>query len=157
MKIGLIADTHDNMPVVERAVRLFNERGARMVLHAGDYIAPFALEPFKELKGMWVGVLGQNDGDTRGLIRASQGRIHHSPFTLTFHGWRILIVHRLSPAVDTVSHNLVVHGYSHTPETAQSEGTLIVNPGECCGWLTGRRTVAVVDIDANAVEVVDLD
>ena len=34
-----------------------------IVLHAGDYCAPFSLKPFIELNMPMVGVFGRNDGD----------------------------------------------------------------------------------------------
>ncbi|RLB07482.1 MAG: YfcE family phosphodiesterase, partial [Deltaproteobacteria bacterium] len=45
MKIGLMADSHDHVPMIERACDLFNAEGVQMVIHAGDYIAPFSLRP----------------------------------------------------------------------------------------------------------------
>ncbi|MCD6495052.1 metallophosphoesterase family protein, partial [Candidatus Bipolaricaulota bacterium] len=40
MKIGIISDTHDNMPKIAAAVRLFNEEHIDLVVHAGDFISP---------------------------------------------------------------------------------------------------------------------
>jgi len=33
---------------------------------------------------------------------------------------------------------------------------LRLNPGECGGWLTGRRTLAILDTDTLDVRIVDL-
>jgi len=33
---------------------------------------------------------------------------------------------------------------------------MVVNPGECGGWLTGRSTVATVDLETMKPEVYDL-
>jgi len=63
MKIGVISDTHDNLPLVEKAVKIFNEKEVEFVLHAGDYVAPFAVKVFKKLRAKFVGVFGNNDGD----------------------------------------------------------------------------------------------
>ena len=43
MLIGVMSDTHDNVPLIEKAVALFNDRKVGFVIHAGDYVAPFAL------------------------------------------------------------------------------------------------------------------
>ncbi len=40
MLIGLMADTHDNIHLIDRAVERFNEEGVELVLHAGDYVSP---------------------------------------------------------------------------------------------------------------------
>jgi putative phosphoesterase len=36
--IGIISDTHDNLPAIKRAVDLFNEKNVDLVLHAGDFV-----------------------------------------------------------------------------------------------------------------------
>ena len=45
MRVGLLADSHDRIPAIAEFVRLFQESGVSMLLHAGDYCAPFALRP----------------------------------------------------------------------------------------------------------------
>ena len=35
-----MADSHENMPMIKRAVDLFNRECAGLVLHAGDIISP---------------------------------------------------------------------------------------------------------------------
>jgi predicted phosphodiesterase len=34
--------------------------------------------------------------------------------------------------------------------------TLIVNPGEACGYLTGKSTVALLDTDKHKAEIIEL-
>ncbi len=36
--IGILADTHDNLDMVRRAVRLFNDMGCGLVVYAGDFV-----------------------------------------------------------------------------------------------------------------------
>src|SRR5688572_22382509 len=65
MKIGLISDTHDNIQNIGKAVRKFNDKHVDVVIHAGDFINPIAVE---SLAGVTlVGVLGNNDTDIVGL------------------------------------------------------------------------------------------
>ena len=63
MLVGLISDTHDRLPMVEKAVKRLNEEKVKLVLHAGDYVAPFVIPKFKDLKARLIGVFGNNDGD----------------------------------------------------------------------------------------------
>lgn len=63
MLIGLMADTHDNLPMVEKAIKMFNEEKVEVILHAGDYVAPFVIPKFRGLKARLIGVFGNNDGD----------------------------------------------------------------------------------------------
>ena len=71
MLVGVIADTHDNLPLVARAMELFRRRGVGAVLHAGDFVAPFALKPFVAADMPLTGVFGNNDGERDGLAALS--------------------------------------------------------------------------------------
>ena len=42
MKLGVIADSHDRLPTLRRAVELFKRLNVDAILHAGDFVAPFA-------------------------------------------------------------------------------------------------------------------
>ena len=65
--VGLITDTHDNKYAIEKAVTLFHEREVGLVLHGGDYIAPFNARWMADLTVPFVGVFGNNDGEKFGL------------------------------------------------------------------------------------------
>jgi len=72
MLIGLISDTHDNLPMIEKAVKKLNEENVALVLHAGDYISPFVIPKFKTLNAPLIGVFGNNDGDHEFLRKTVQ-------------------------------------------------------------------------------------
>jgi len=38
MLIGIMADSHDNLPKVRQAVEFFNQKKVALVLHAGDFM-----------------------------------------------------------------------------------------------------------------------
>ena len=65
MIIGILSDTHDCLPLIDKAVKKFNEINAELVLHTGDYIAPFVDSHFKPLKAPLIGVLGNNDSEKK--------------------------------------------------------------------------------------------
>ena len=56
MKIGVLADTHDNLGAIAVAVEFFNREGVGHVLHAGDFVAPFAINALGELQCPLTGV-----------------------------------------------------------------------------------------------------
>ena len=53
------------------------------------------------------------------------------------------------------AYDIIVYGHTHKLDVRGGE-TLVVNPGECGGWLTGRCTVAVLDTEYMEVEVREL-
>lgn len=65
--IGVISDTHDNIEAIRLAVELFNSKRVELVVHAGDYVAPFTYAEFKGLNSKFLGVFGNNDGEKGGL------------------------------------------------------------------------------------------
>ena len=163
MIVGLLADTHDRLPAVAGLLAYMQERGVSMVLHAGDFCAPFSLKPFVELNVPLVGVFGRNDGDHEGLrAYAQQGmgiEIFEAPHSFELGGQRILLVHDF---VDTSprsveQHGVVIHGFTHREEMKMRGDTLIVNPGEACGWLYGTPKAAILDLDTKQVEFLSLD
>ena len=51
---------------------------------------------------------------------------------------------------------VVVTGHTHKPEVGRGE-PLLVNPGELGGWLTGRASLAILDLESLDVRVLYLD
>ncbi len=159
MRLGIISDTHDNVPMVTRAVDYFNHAGVDMVLHAGDYVAPFAVKPLLSLECDFLGVWGNNDGDKIALQKMAGGKIENTPFVTQINGHKILLGHyfeTLSALVVSQTFYLIVYGHTHKPEISKQGKTLVVNPGECGGWLEGKSTVAVVDMAAQTAEIIEL-
>ncbi len=166
MKIGVIADTHDNLDAIAEAVKIFNREGVELVVHAGDFVAPFTEKPFRELKAPLVGIFGNNDGDKLLLSRkyheAGVGELYEDPHTLKIANKHLIVTHKpgLVPALAAYDeYNVVIYGHTHEGVVEHRGGgdtlTLILNPGECCGYLTGKRTVAILDLerwDAKLVE-----
>lgn len=163
MRLGLLADTHDRVPVIEALVQEFVARGIGLVLHAGDYCSPFSLRPFVEHNLALAGVFGRNDGDQEGLrSMAASGvgiELFESPHSLDVAGHSILLVHDLGDVSphSVAAHSVVVHGFTHREEMKSRGDTLIVNPGEACGWLYGTPSAAILDLDTMEVEFFTLE
>ena len=162
MRVGLMADTHDRAPAVAELVRRMAEMGAGLVLHAGDYCAPFSLAPFHDAKLPLAGVFGRNDGDREGLrayaAKCVGTELFESPHSFDVAGRRILIVHDLAEVADrsVEAHEFVVHGFLHEQQRAVRGASLVVNPGEGCGWLRGAPAAAVLDLESKHVEFIRL-
>ncbi|MDP8260490.1 MAG: metallophosphoesterase [Candidatus Gygaella obscura] len=146
MKIGIIADSHDNLDKLKKAVDIFNLNRLGFVFHAGDFIAPFTVPVLNSLKCDFLGVFGNNDAETRLLKKKSQGKIKKGPLLINKFGMKILLCHDLKKvSLSKREPDLVIFGHSHEVNISQKGKTLFINPGECCGWLTGRSTIAILD------------
>ncbi len=168
MKIGVVSDSHDNMPAVRRLVEMFNRLKLEWLVHAGDIVAPFAAAEFKKFSGRLVAVFGNNDGERRGLKRML-GEILYPPQTFEIGGKRILVAHETAEIAPLPADNrpdMLICGHTHKVfvgstteaglEKAVGGEIPFLNPGECCGYLTGRCTAAVVDLDGLKTEIVEI-
>jgi len=165
MLIGLIADTHDNLPMVDRAVRRLNEENVGLVLHAGDYVAGFVIPRLEELKAKLIGVFGNNDGDHELLRkRFSENKrleLRGNFAEITAGGLKIALLHGgdvelLEALINQESFDVVVHGHTHIHEIRKKGKTLVVNPGEVCGYLTGKSTLALLDTVKREARIIEL-
>jgi putative phosphoesterase len=162
MRLGLISDTHDRVPATAALTGRLVEAGARMILHAGDHCSPFSLQPFLDANIPVAAVFGRNDGDHEGLRAfAASGvgvELYESPHSVDVGGVRILLVHDIGdmPETSMHTHNIVVHGSTHLQEMKTRGDTLLVNPGEACGWIYGSPCAAFLDIDTMRVEFIKL-
>ncbi len=157
--IGLLSDTHDNLTRVRAAVRLFNDAGCDLVIHAGDFVAPFAAEELRNLRAPVKAVYGNCDGEKAGLARVFQGlgEIGNGPLAFTHAGVRFVVCHLDSSAETQAASGLfdvVVFGHTHRPLVESRKGILLINPGEAGGWLTGKATVALFDPAARTADIV---
>ncbi len=160
MKLGIIADSHENMPLIAKAVELFNRQEVDLVLHAGDFISAITAKEFKKLKAKLIGVFGNNDGDKLLLQKRFQGigELYDDYHELEIEGRKIVLMHQpkfLKALIASGKYDLIIYGHTHKVDIREGQ-PLVINPGECGGWLTGRRTVAIVDLETMKVEIYDL-
>lgn len=170
MLIGVISDTHDNLEAARRAARLFSTRGVDLVLHLGDIVAPFTLRALREngVKNL-VAVYGNNCGEKLGLreVASKLGyEIHEWPHLVEVDHKRILMIHGIGPVektrmlVDSLAksrdYDVVLYGHTHVVDNRVIGNTLVLNPGEACGCLSGRRTVAILDTEELRAEIIEI-
>ncbi|HIG70057.1 MAG: metallophosphoesterase [Myxococcales bacterium] len=152
MRIGVVSDTHDRMPNVERIVNLFNQIRVDRVIHTGDLTQPAVLEALAQLDAPVYGVFGNNDIPDHARLAADATRLGLNfglpPRTLDWAGRRILVLHDPEDTLDVSPDpvDLILHGHTHRHRHEQIGNTLIFNPGECAGFLKGRNAVGVIDL-----------
>jgi putative phosphoesterase len=157
MRIGILGDTHDHISHIKRAVSLLNREAEGVFLHTGDFISPFVIQTIAELEGEVIGVFGNNDGD-RELLRercADTGnmRIEGNFYEMNCRGIRIALLHGhekalLADLIESGLFDLVAHGHNHRASVSAKGRTLVINPGEVCGYLTDKPSCAYYDTDS---------
>ncbi|MBI5074225.1 MAG: metallophosphoesterase [Nitrospirae bacterium] len=159
MLIGIVSDTHDNMPAIRRAVGILTERNVEHVIHGGDFCSPFTFRALKHLTCGFTGIYGNNDGERVLLQKLSNSRIFTQPYILDLAGKKIVIMHEhhvVDALAESGHFDLIVYGHTHVPDIRKQGKTLIVNPGELSGWLYGRSTLAIADLSLLTAELIEL-
>ena len=156
MLVGVLADSHDRLTKLDAALELFRRRRVEHILHAGDFVAPFAVKRILACGIPFTGVFGNNDGETAGLERLAPS-IFPEPHALELGGRRIILVHDLAnlPPQRRKGADAIVFGHTHEPHLDPGP-PLLLNPGECCGWVNNRPTVALLDLATLEATILDL-
>jgi putative phosphoesterase len=172
MLVGIMSDTHDHLPLVDKAVKKLIDEKVKLVLHAGDYISPFVISHFKPFKGRFIGVFGNNDGDHEFLKRRFQelGLEIRGVFAeVKINGLRIALLHGGEPGgppgpsellkslISAECYDVIIHGHVHEAKTYRKGKTLVINPGEVCGYLSRKPSVAVLDTKTLGVKIIPLE
>jgi putative phosphoesterase len=163
MKIGVLSDTHDNLMNIRKAVEIFSKNGVEALIHCGDFCSPFTLAEFKPLADRGVkmhAVFGNNDGDRVLLVRRGGDfcTFTDGACIVTLAGKRILALHYPELGEDLHrggTYDLVVYGHNHKVRV-EGGAKKLLNPGTCSGYLAEAATVALVDTDGMAAEIVRL-
>ena len=171
MLVGIMSDTHDNLPMVDKAVSTLQNEKVELVLHAGDYVAPFVIPYFEPFKGKFIGVFGNNDGDHEFLKKrfAEFGLEIRGIFAeINIDNLRIALLHGGEPGgapgpsellrslLKTTCYDVIIHGHVHEAKAYKKGRTLIINPGEVCGYLTGKPSIAVLDTKSMEAKIIPL-
>lgn len=165
MIIGIMGDTHDHLPNIRKAVAALSQGRADIILHTGDYIAPFVIPEIAGAEVPVVGVFGNNDGDCPLLLTRcrEQGNIEIRGYfaELECDGQKIALLHghdreKLSECVECGMYDLVVHGHTHRSSVTHAGSTLCINPGEVCGYLTENPSLALYETEDRTARLIFL-
>ena len=167
MKIAVISDSHDHHNNILKAVSIMNEKNVDALIHCGDFVAPFVKRWFDNLnsniKENFFGVFGNNDGEKIGLknVLGQICKIGGLELIKEFDGKRIYATHMpiqgtLDALASSGKFDIILSGHTHEVVNKKVNGVLIINPGEACGYLTGKATFGIIDTDIMEAEIINL-
>jgi predicted phosphodiesterase len=137
MKIGVISDTHDNLDHIKQMIGILKEKKIKTLIHLGDFCSPFSI-PLLKIKKVYA-IFGNNDGDRLFL----QKKANESGFVID-----------RAPFRKSGIYDIILHGHTH--EYYVKKDPLTVNPGELCGYLSGKSTFAIIDLENLECEIKEL-
>jgi putative phosphoesterase len=161
MKIGILADIHDNVDSLRHAINLLNSIQCSVTLIAGDFVSPLVVPSLRKLKGKVVACFGDNDGNQTGIAGGMTivGTLGYAPLCYqTTDGVKILMAHQLNEVRDCIDGaDVVVFAHSHRSSIATDRhGRIFINPGEVGGWMFRKPSIAILDTETMTAEIVRL-
>ena len=152
IKIGLIADTHIPTRLRELPARIFEIfQGTDYIIHAGDYVRVSVIDELQSIAPV-IGCVGNMDPSD---IRTKLPPIA----TLEVEKKIILVIHDLwgNPkrleGINKKQVDVIVHGHSHKATIQKEENVLIINPGSPIASIYSGRTVGLLYLTPNNIEV----
>jgi putative phosphoesterase len=165
MKICILSDSHDHIPLLEAAVETAKCEGAEAVLHCGDVVAPSTLHCLDKFNLPVHVIHGNNTGDlyTLGqLAIRDENNIHYHGMdaALKLAGRTIFLVHYPHYAramAATGDWDLVCCGHSHKLSIEQIENingkiTHVINPGTIGGVGNKPATYVIAELEGMTFE-----
>ena len=157
MKIAVMSDSHDRVDHIQTAITQIEDE-ADVLIHCGDYCAPFMLHELVKFPGPVHGAFGNVDGDiflmTKFADTAENLSLYHPMGDICVDSKRIAFTHypRMAHGLaSTDKYDAVFYGHSHEFKCEQIGKTLLVNDGEIMGR-KGRPCFVVYDTQTNQIE-----
>ncbi|MCK5537251.1 MAG: metallophosphoesterase family protein [Thiomargarita sp.] len=163
MKICILSDSHDNIPLLRNAAAKAKQQGAEAILHCGDIVAPSTLNQLKAYQLPVHAIHGNNTGDLYNLSRLSNTNntiyYYGQDATFTLAKKRIFLVHYPHYAqamAITGDYDLVCCGHSHRVSidkitNIKGEQTILCNPGSV-GGIGATATYIFGDLETMTFE-----
>ena len=163
MLVAIMSDSHDNIWNLRKALDIVKDRQAGLIVHCGDFIAPFMLKELDDTGIPVHGVFGNNDGDQYTLTKMSLTMLNHIQLyglvgQVNVGGFTIGFTHYAQMGDGLVSAgdcHLICFGHSHQHEVRQIGNTTLLNPGEVMGK-DGFPGFCFLESDSGKIERIEL-
>jgi hypothetical protein len=157
---AVVSDSHDHINNLRRALALAAGRGASLLIHCGDLIAPFMLRELAAFGGPVHAVFGNNEGDILLTVQVAAGlpnlTLHGQLGELTLEGRRVAFTHTpelARPLAGSGRFAAVFFGHTHAALSERVGGCLLLNPGDLMGK-DAPPSFALYDSGAGTAEMV---
>jgi putative phosphoesterase len=160
--IGVMSDTHNRIAAATGAIDLLIARGVSRIVHCGD-VGPDVIDQLAAAVHQGVPatmVYGNTDYDPDALHKAATAQgvqdLRHGG-VLKVSGKRVAVSHGHLPNVwrELAPMAYALSGHSHVPHDYTENGVRFLNPGAL--FRTSRKTVGLLDVEADRWELLDVD
>lgn len=161
MKIGILSDTHNDSAALQRALEIFRQRGIDTLLHCGDLTTPAILQNFE---GFVVYLVrGNMDQHQQRALRSAAREQHGAHWLgagdeIELAGRRIALTHGdrydILQALLETEPDYLFHGHTHRRRDERVGPTRVINPGALGGTQHEPRSIAILDLSNDHLEVI---
>ncbi len=159
MRVGVISDSHDNLPNLRYALSALTAEGVGAIFHCGDLISPFVTRELGLFQGPVHVVFGNNDGDRflslKLASQAAKNVTHYGEYGfITVQGHKIGLTHYQEYAKGFAAAGMcdaAFFGHTHVFHEERVGEVLVLNPGELLGLL-GKPSFCIYDTDTRTAE-----
>ena len=162
MKIGIIADTHDDFQNLESALKILEAEGVTKILHCGDVCGPHMVRPLVAFD-VWI---SQGNMDRHlGLTQAVEGMLGNGRLAWlqrpSLNGYPMAVVHgdndeALSNLITSGEYTYVFHGHTHRRQDRTVGHTRVINPGALGGRRWQSRSFCILDLATGEARFVEI-
>jgi len=169
MKVCILSDSHDHIPLLCSSVKQAKEKGAQAILHCGDIVAPSTLGKLKPFELPIYAIHGNNSGDMYFLSKLahdSNGLIHYygQDAAISLGGRHIFLVHYPHYAramAVTGDYDLVCCGHTHKAKIEEIQNikgkkTIFCNAGTV-GGIAAIPTYVFGDLETLEFNICNVD
>jgi putative phosphoesterase len=163
MKIGIIADTHDDIDNLKAVLRTLQAEDVTMILHCGDVCEPHMIRALVGFDA-WI-AQGNMDRDLK-LARVVEGMLGRGRFAWlqrpALNGHRVAVLHGdndevLANLIASGEYAYVFHGHTHRCRDQMIGRTRVINPGALGGRQPEERSFCILDLETGTARFMTLD
>jgi putative phosphoesterase len=161
MKIAIMSDSHDRWDNLEKAIDIANKSECKLLLFAGDLIAPTGISVLEKFNGEVKFVFGNNEAErvrlTRRMDESEKLELCGDIYEETVDGVRIFMNHYprfVELAAKSREFDLCIFGHTHLYHEEKVGNTLLINPGEIQGYATKEPSFVIFDTQTKQAQKV---
>ncbi|MFN2107792.1 MAG: metallophosphoesterase family protein [Candidatus Promineifilaceae bacterium] len=162
MKLGILSDTHNDIPNLLKALRIFNNEGIQQLLHCGDMADMLTAKQMAGFDVIYVN--GNSDRSAAAVSHVvwtlnPRNEIPGDVYEGELGGVKIAAAHGHQPSklkrlIDSRRFRYVFHGHTHRQRDERIGKTRVINPGALGGARYEPRSLCIVDLDEDQVRFI---
>lgn len=161
MKIAVLSDIHDNIWNLEKVLNKLKNEKVDDIIFCGDFCAPPTFRKLADLGLPLYAVFGNVDGAQKEITTLTFKSyknviLEKDILKIELGGRKIAVCHNDEFAeglAKTGKYDAVFHGHTRITKSEKIVKTLLANPGEIHGGISGKCTFGVYDSDKNDLEI----